>query len=204
MHRTPHPPELMYAWLPSRVGRNARLERLTQLIDWTPLEALVADLHAAANGRPSYPPLLMVKVLLLQQWYQASDPAMEEALRERLSFRRFVGLGLQDDAPDHSTISRSRTGLTAAGLAETLFAAVTRQLAARGLVVKQGTLLDATLVAAQVRPPGRRGARARIAPGTRTRPGRAGGPAPASGTSCTSAWTRVRSWSGGRCCPRRM
>ena len=66
----------------------------------------------------------MVKVLLLQQWYQASDPAMEEALWERLSFRRFVGLGLQDDAPDHSTISRFRTRLTAAGGAEPLFAAV--------------------------------------------------------------------------------
>ena len=133
--------------------RNARLERLTQLIDWAPLAALVAGLHAAPVGRPSYPPLLMVKVLLLQQWYQASDPAMEEALWERLSFRRFVGLGLQDDAPDHSTISRFRTRLTAAGGAEPLFAAVEQQLAARGMLVKQGTLVDATLVAAQVRRP---------------------------------------------------
>ena len=145
MHRSPQPPELIDAWLPPRVGRNARLERLTQLIDWAPLEALVADLHAAPVGRPSYPPLLMVKVLLLQQWYQASDPAMEEALWERLSFRRFVGLGLQDDAPDHSTISRFRTRLTTAGLAARLFAAVEQQLAARGLLVMQGTLLDARL-----------------------------------------------------------
>ena len=114
MHRSTHAPELIDAWLPPRVGRNARLERLTQLIDWAPREALVADLHAAPVGRPSYPPLLMVKVLLLQQWYQASDPAMEEALWERLSFRRFVGLGL---------------------------------------LVMQGTLLDATVVAAQVRRP---------------------------------------------------
>ena len=153
MHRTSHPPELMDAWLPERVGRNARLERLTDLIDWAPLEALVADLHAAPVGRPSYPPLLMVKVLLLQQWYQASDPAMEEALWERLSFRRFVGLGLQDDAPDHSTISRFRTRLRATGLAEPLFAAVARQLAGQGLLVKHGTLLDATVVEAQVRRP---------------------------------------------------
>ena len=153
MHRSTHSPELLDAWLPPRVGRNARLERLTQLIDWAPLAALVAGLHAAPVGRPSYPPLLMVKGLLLQQWYQASDPAMEEALWERLSFRRFVGLGLQDDAPDHSTISRFRTRLTTAGLAEPLFAAVEQQLAARGLLVKQGTLLDATLVAAQVRRP---------------------------------------------------
>ena len=67
MHRSTHSPELIDAWLPPRVGRNARLERLTQLIDWAPLAALVAGLHAAPVGRPSYPPLLMVKVLLLQQ-----------------------------------------------------------------------------------------------------------------------------------------
>ena len=175
MHRSTHAPELIDAWLPPRVGRNARLERLTQLIDWAPLEALVAGLHAAPVGRPRYPPLLMVKVLLLQQWYQASDPAMEEALWERLSFRRFVGLGLQDDAPDHSTISRFRTRLTAAGGAEPLFAAVEQQLAARGLLVMQGTLLDATwwprrCAARKGAPP------ARAAPGTWTRPGPGGGP----------------------------
>ena len=153
MHRSTQPPELIDAWLPPRIGRNARLERLTELIDWAPLEAVVADLHAAPVGRPSYPPLLMVKVLLLQQWYQASDPAIEEALWERLSFRRFVGLGLQDAAPDHSTISRFRTQLAQAGLAERLFAAVEQQLGARGVLVKQGTLVDATLVEAQVRRP---------------------------------------------------
>ena len=80
MHRSTQPPELIDARLPPRVGHNARLERLTDLIDWTPIEDLVADLHAAPVGRPSYPPLLMVKVLLLQPSYQASDPAMEEAL----------------------------------------------------------------------------------------------------------------------------
>ena len=153
MHRSTHAPELLDAWLPPRVGRNARLERLSELIDWAPLAALVADRHAAPRGRPSYPPLLMVKVLLLQQWYQASDPAMEEALWERLSFRHFVGLGLQDDAPDHSTISRFRTQVTTAGLAERLFAAVEEQLAARRVLVQRGTLVDATLVDAEVRRP---------------------------------------------------
>lgn len=94
MHRAPQPLELLDAWLPPRVNRNARLERLTELIDRGPLAALVADLHAAPVGRPSNPPLLMVRVLVLQQWYQASDPVMEEALWVRLSFRRFAGLGV--------------------------------------------------------------------------------------------------------------
>ena len=49
MHRSTHSPELIDAWLPPRVGRNARLERLTQLIDWAPLAALVADLHATGR-----------------------------------------------------------------------------------------------------------------------------------------------------------
>jgi IS5 family transposase len=104
----------------------------------------------------------MLKVMLLQQWYAASDPAIEEALRDRLSFRRFAGFGLDDATPDHSTISRFRTQLTRRGLAAPLFAAVGRQLEARGLLVKQGTLLDATLLEAQVRrPPFAAGPRAR-------------------------------------------
>ncbi|MCY3959927.1 MAG: transposase [Chloroflexi bacterium] len=172
------------------MGRNARLERLTELIDWAPLEALVADVHAAPVGRPSYPPVLMVKVLLLQQWYQAWDPAIEEALWERLSFRRFVGLGLQNAAPDHSTISRFRTQLARTGLAEALFAAVEQQLGARGVLVKQGTLVDATLVEA------RRATGAR-ATQTRPEPGAAG--RRASAARCTWAWTPSRSWCGARC-----
>lgn len=139
--------------LPAGVGRNARLERIAALLDWAPLAALVAGIYAKRTGRPSYPPLVMVKVLLLQQWYNASDPEMEAALGDRLSFRRFVGLGLADPTPDHSTISRFRAEVSRRGLAGRLFEVVSRQLDAQGLVVKQGTLLDATLVAAQVRPP---------------------------------------------------
>ena len=53
--------------------------------------------YSAPEGRPSYPPLTMVKILLLQQWYTLSDTLMEEALDDRISFRRFVGLGLEDE-----------------------------------------------------------------------------------------------------------
>lgn len=78
---------------------------------------------AAPVGRPNHPSLLIVKVLL-QPWYQASDPATDEALWERLSCRRFVSLGLQDAATDHSVISKFHTQRTGASLAEPLFAAV--------------------------------------------------------------------------------
>jgi IS5 family transposase len=91
--------------------------------------------------------------LLLQQWYGLSDPGLEEALGDRLSFRRFVGLALDEAVPDHATISRFRNELAARDLASALFAEVNRQLEGLGLMVKQGTLVDASLIAAQVKPP---------------------------------------------------
>jgi IS5 family transposase len=90
---------------------------------------------------------------LLQQWYGLSDPGLEEALSDRLSFRRFVGLALADPVPDHSTLSRFRSELVRRGLTEPLLAELNRQLDAKGLIVKAGTLIDASLVAADSRRP---------------------------------------------------
>lgn len=153
MHRELGQQSLVEAFLPERVGRNERLERIGQAVDWDRVGKLVEEVYSSPEGRPSYPPLMMVKVVLLQQWYNASDPEMEAALWDRLSFRRFVGLGLQEESPDYSTISRFRKELTERGLGERLFKEVGRQLEERGLVVKKGTLIDATLVEAQARRP---------------------------------------------------
>lgn len=139
-------------------GSNARLERIDGLIDWPRLEGLLAGVYSSSTGRPSYPPLTMLKVLLLQSWYGLSDPAMEEALGDRLSFRRFAGVGLEEAVPDHSTISRFRTLLAQRGLADRLFEEVTRQIEAKGLVIKTGTIIDATAIdAAAAEPPKQKG-----------------------------------------------
>ena len=153
MHRMTNRASLVEVLLPAGLGRNDRLDKISNLLDWSALEGMLSGVYAAPKGRPSYPPLLMVKVLLLEQWYNLSDPEMEAALGDRLSFRRFVGLGLEDATPDHSTISRFRKELTQRGLGEALFGEVGRQLEVRGMVLKEGTLLDATLVEAQVRKP---------------------------------------------------
>ncbi len=155
MHRTLGQPGLVESWLPETLGQNARLEAISRAVDWEPFAQAVAGVYAAPEGRPSYPPLVLVKVLLLQQWYTLSDPQTEEALQDRISFRRFVGLGLADATPDYSTISRFRTALEAQELSQKLFEELQRQLEARGLLLKQGTLVDATLVEAQVRRPPR-------------------------------------------------
>jgi len=122
-------------------------------VKWYRFEKLLGRLHAAPTGRPSYPVLVMFKALLLAQWYGLSDEGLEEALNDRLSFRRFVGLGLDGDTPDHSTLCRFRNDLASAGLAEKLFAEMNRQLERLGLMLKRGTLIDATLVEAARRPP---------------------------------------------------
>jgi transposase, IS5 family len=154
MHRSSGQGDLGQAWLSPKLGRNDRLERIGQLFDWRAMDVLVAGLYSARSGRPSWPPLLMLKALLLQQWYGLSDPGLEEALGDRLSFRAFVGLGLDEGSPDHSTLSRFRKALREQGLDRRLFEEVERQLGAKGLLVKRGTLLDATLVEAAVRRPG--------------------------------------------------
>ncbi len=91
------------------------MEWIDPLVDWEPLAAIVAVLYDVPRARPAYRPLLMVKALLLQQWSEASDEELEQALWDRVSLRRFVGLGLDDDAPDRSTISRVRRTLARRG-----------------------------------------------------------------------------------------
>jgi IS5 family transposase len=134
--------------LVTRGKGGARLERIAARLDWDGLEAVLGGPRAAPTGRPGYPPLVMLRVLLLAQWYGLSDPELEDALADRLSFRRFVGLPLDGPVPDETTICRFRGELARHGLAGRLLAAVDAQLATKGLVLRRGTLIDATLVEA--------------------------------------------------------
>jgi IS5 family transposase len=144
---------LAEAFVGRKLGANETLERIGKLAKWYRFEKLLSRLHAAETGRPSYPPLVMFKALLLAQWYGLSDQGLEESLNDRLSFRRFAGLGLDGDTPDHTTLCRFRNDLAAAGLTEKLFEEMNRQLERLGLVLKRGTLIDATLVEAATKPP---------------------------------------------------
>lgn len=136
-----------------KLGANETLDRIGKLARWYRFEKLLARLHEAETGRPAYPSLVMFKALLLAQWYGLSDLGLEEALNDRLSFRRFAGLGLDGDTPDHTTLCRFRNDLAVTGLAEKLFEEMNRQLDRLGLVLKRGTLIDATLVEAATKPP---------------------------------------------------
>ena len=141
------------ALLSGKTGRNDRLDRLHQLVDWAPFESRMASLQNGGPGRPAYPALVVFKALLLQALYGLSDRELEDALSDRLSFRRFAGLGLEEAVPDHTVYTRFRASLIEARLLEQLFAELDRQLDAAGLILKRGTMLDATLIEAVSAPP---------------------------------------------------
>jgi len=131
------------------------LRKIDGQINWRPFEKLMEPLYHPTQGRPSHPPVMMFKALLLQQWYSLSDPGLEEAIGDRLSFRHFLGLSFADPVPDETRICRFRNMLAEANLAERLFAMLEEQLQAKRLIVRRGTLVDATLIKAQPHPPRR-------------------------------------------------
>lgn len=129
------------------------LDRIAGVVDWPALALVLGTRTGAGPGHPGYPSLVLLRCLLLGVWHDLSDPALEAAIKDRLSFRRFAGLSLNDPVPDHSTLWRFRAELAGDGLVERVMAEIARQLDVKGLIIKRGTLIDASLVAAQARPP---------------------------------------------------
>lgn len=126
------------------------LDRVEKLIPWDEIITVVSrqDAPRKDGGTPGYPHKALVRCMLLQQWYGLSDPQMEEQLRDWLSFRRFVGLGFDKTIPDETTVCLYRKGLVEVGAWDTLSAVVHRHLDGLGVLVKQGTWVDATILEA--------------------------------------------------------
>jgi transposase, IS5 family len=124
----------------------ASLAELAALLDWTELDCHLAGISAAARGEPGWPPLALFRALLLATWHDLSDPKLADALDDRASFRRFCGFAAHEPTPERTAFVRFRRELAARRLDRSLFEAVTRQLEAKGVAVRTGTLVDATLV----------------------------------------------------------
>lgn len=144
-------PTFAEAVLEKRLNPNAPLLRLLRAVDWKPLERKLEKLYIEGVGRPAYPPLALFRVLLLQRWHNLSDPAMVEQLRCNLLFLKFAGLSLEDAVPDDTTLVVFRRRLSEADLEEWAFGHFTEEMEKRGLMVKEGTLIDATVVKAAVK-----------------------------------------------------
>jgi transposase, IS5 family len=135
--------------------------------DWAEIDRHLVGISAAVKGEPGWPPLALSRALLLATWHDLSDVRLAEALDDRTSFRRFCGFAAHEPTPERTALVRFRRELARRGLDRALFETVTRQLEAKGVTVRTGTLADATLVpSASIR----RGGEARWAGHRRRRP----------------------------------
>ena len=140
---------LAYTAKKKQTRRERFLAEMEQVVPWQPLLALVSEHYPKGGkaGRPPMSPEVMLRIHFLQQWYALSDPAMEDALYEIESMRRFVGLELNVDAiPDETTILKFRRFLEKHALAPKILETVNAHLAARGMQMRAGTLVDATII----------------------------------------------------------
>jgi IS5 family transposase len=135
-----------------RTRREKFLSDMEVVVPWQALIDLIEPYYpktSSKGGRPPYPLATMLRIHLLQQWYSLSDPAMEEALIEVPTMRRFAGIELiSDRIPDETTILSFRHLLEKHSLGEQIFETVKAHLKANGMAMKQGTIIDATLIAA--------------------------------------------------------
>ena len=125
------------------------LAQMDRVVPWAALVELIAPYYPEGkNGRPPFALEAMLRVHCMQQWFTLSDLAMEEAFFDTPIYREFAGLDAHGRMPDESTILRFRHRLEKHKLAEQILATVNDLLAAQGLLLKAGTAVDATLIAA--------------------------------------------------------
>jgi len=135
-----------------RTRKREFLDEMNLVVPWGELVSLItphAPAPGAKGGRPPFGVETMLRIHFMQQWFGLSDPAMEEALYDTPMFREFAGLDMgENKLPDESTILRFRHLLEEHHLSIQILATVNATLTAKGLLLKQGTVVDATLIAA--------------------------------------------------------
>ncbi len=135
-----------YAGKRKQTRKELFLIEMDQVVPWKGLIALIEPHYPKGEGgRPAYPLMAMLRIHLMQNWFGYSDPAMEEALYETTILRQFAGLSLER-IPDETTILNFRRLLEKHELAAGILAVINGYLGDRGLSLRQGTIVDATLI----------------------------------------------------------
>ena len=150
MPKQPAFPGFKHAMKKKQTRRELFLAQMEEVVPWGRLLALIAPHYPKTGpkgGRPPMPLEVMLRVYFLQNWYALSDPMAEETLYDSEAMRRFSGIELGDDRiPDETTILNFRHLLERHGLTEAIFAEVNAHLAGKGITLRSGTLVDATII----------------------------------------------------------
>ena len=133
-----------------RTRRRVFLDEMDSVVPWSELVALISPyMPEGRRGRPPFAVEVMLRIHFMQQWFNLSDPAMEEALHDMALFRDFAGLGnWNEPVPDETTILRFRRVLEKHKLAPKILETINDLLRNKGLMLRAGTVVDATLIAA--------------------------------------------------------
>ena len=150
MPKQPAIPGLRDAMKKKVTRREQFLAEMDAVVPWGRLQALIEPHYPKVGpkgGRPPMPLETMLRIYFLQNWYALSDPMAEETLYDSEAMRRFAGIELGDDRiPDETTILNFRHLLERYGLTEAIFADVNAHLADKGITLRSGTLVDATII----------------------------------------------------------
>ena len=139
--------DVEYEGQPRQTRRERFLQRMEALIPWARLEARIRPVYPTGErGRPPYPLALLLRIHCVQLFYNLSDPAMEDMLYDSMAVQRFVGLTARGPRPDETTILHFRHLLEEHQLGEGLLAEISQHLAAQGLRLREGTIVDATIL----------------------------------------------------------
>jgi IS5 family transposase len=126
------------------------LAKINDIVDWSIFIPVLAEFPKpepeGPGGRPAYDPLMMFKVLIIQNLYNLSDSQAEFQITDRMSFKRFLGISLADKAPDEKTIWAFHNKIAEHGLAKKLFDVFHRELEAKGMFARKGQMIDASFV----------------------------------------------------------
>jgi IS5 family transposase len=126
-------------------------QKCDKLIPWRQLAVSLKDMYRNNTDKgeaSNWPIVMMIKCMKLQKWFNLSDPMLKEMLNDRISFRRFVGLKMEQKAPDETTFVEFRKRLRKHGHIATLFDKTIEILKSRGVILEEGTCVDATIIEA--------------------------------------------------------
>lgn len=132
-----------------KISKEDKLAKVNNKIDWEEFRPIIAPLFMnkiGLGGRPNYDEVLMIKMLVLQQWYSLSDPELERQTYDRLSFRNF--LNYPDKIPDRSTIWFFRERLVKGQIIDKIWDELLRQMKSKGLTITRGVMQDASFITA--------------------------------------------------------
>ena len=155
-HRPKSPKQLSFASYEfaqkKRVTRRERfLSEMEAVVPWARLEALIEPVYPSSGrvGRPPIGVARMLRMYFLQQWFGLADEALEDAIYDSHAMREFVGIDLsRESVPDATTLLKFRRLLEEHRLTAALFEGINTHLAERGLLLREGTMVDATIIAA--------------------------------------------------------